>query len=138
MNKKRLKAIKFLANQLPPSAELVVYGEISSRNEIFVNDSGVEYEKPVRYKQKKDIFIPINHYKRLKKAYKRDEKNGVLKYIEWVDKNNLKNQKIFKDIEVERVNSQIMNIVKKGATNFWHNILIFMIAFATSFKTDKK
>ena len=82
--------------------------------------------------------MDIDHYSRLKNAYARNKELGLIEYIQWLDRNNKKLNQMFKDLELERVNSTLMKQIEKGAKGFWNNLIQFLLSFVMAFQSEKK
>lgn len=142
MKKKDLKALKKLAEQLPISKDLQKYSIAVQGYEI----SDQEYDPRVTPVQAEEWYIQgghfrlvdINHFDRMKKAYARKKEQGIIDYIEWVDANNKKLNELFENKEMERVNTHLMEIAKKGEKGFWNNLVNFLLAFIAVFQPTKK
>ena len=74
----------------------------------------------------------------LKNAFARDKEQGLVDYIEWVGQNNRRLNKLFKELELKDLDDNLKNVVKRGASNFWQNIINFLYAFYQSFVKTKK
>ena len=141
MKKKQIKALKQLAKQLPKSKQIVKKGflvdgsDVSSEEKL---NAEIPIYDDVTYKKQKHVLIEINHFNRLKSAYASNKEQGLFDYIEWLDRNNKRLNEMFEKAEFERVNSDIMNIVKKGVKGFWGNLIQFFLSFVLAFKTNEK
>ena len=141
MKKTKLKALKNLAKRLPDSKELVIIGTLIKGEDVSFNDK-IKAGKPIEndnwYKQKNTKLVDIDHYSRLKNAYARNKELGLIEYIHWLDRNNIKLNQMFKDLELERVNSTLMKQIEKGAKGFWTNLIQFLLSFVMAFQLEKK
>ena len=63
---------------------------------------------------------------------------GLIEYIQWLDRNNNKLNQMFKDLELERVNSTLMKQIEKGAKGFWTNLIQFLLSFVMAFQSEKE
>ena len=141
MKKTKLKALKNLAKRLPDSKELVIIGTLIKGEDVSFNDkikAGIPIENDNWYKKKNTKLVDIDHYSRLKSAYARNEELGLIEYIQWLDRNNKKLNQMFKDLELERVNSTLMKQIEKGAKGFWTNLIQFLLSFVMAFQSEKK
>ena len=141
MKKTKLKALKNLAKRLPDSKELVIIGTLIKGEDVSFNDkikAGIPIENDNWYKKKNTKLVDIDHYSRLKNAYARNKELGLIEYIQWLDRNNKKLNQMFKDLELERVNSALMKQIEKGAKGFWTNLIQFLLSFVMAFQSEKK
>ena len=141
MKKTKLKALKNLAKRLPDSKELVIIGTLIKGEDVSFNDkikAGIPIENDNWYKKKNTKLVDIDHYSRLKNAYARNKEIGLIEYIQWLDRNNKKLNQMFKDLELERVNSTLMKQIEKGAKGFWTNIIQFLLSFVMAFQSEKE
>ena len=120
MKKKYTKALKQFSLKLPLSYELIRVGKSIMGYEALKQNlaKDEEVESEVRYTYKSNEFVVINHYNRIKKAYSRNKEQGVTDYILWLNRNNKKLQEQFKDMELQQVDENILNIAAKGAKVF--------------------
>ena len=141
MKKTKLKALKNLAKRLPDSKELVIIGTLIKGEDVSFNDkikAGIPIENDNWYKKKNTKLVDIDHYSRLKNAYARNKEVGLIEYIQWLDRNNKKLNQMFKDLELERVNSTLMKQIEKGAKGFWTNLIQFLLSFVIAFQSKKE
>ena len=142
MKKNQLKALKKLAEQLPVTKELQKYSIAVQGFKINADEydpAVTPIEAEAWYKQGGHFrLVDVEHFNRLKKAYARNKEQGLIDYIEWVDRNNKKVNEMFEEMEMERVSAELMAIAKKGKGNFWSNLINFLFAFIAIFKPDKK
>jgi hypothetical protein len=141
MKKAHIKALKKLSEQLPLSKELQQYSMAVQGFEI----DPAEYDPAVHNVQPEEWYIQkghyrlveINHLNRLKKAYAKNKEQGIIEYIQWVDKNNEQLNQIFERKEMQRVERELMDLAAKGAGNFWSNLIKFLYAFIKTFIQPK-
>ena len=142
MKKKQHKNLKKLAEQLPVTKKLQKYSIAVQGFEINADEydpAVTPIEAEAWYKQGGPFrLVDVEHFNRLKKAYARNKEQGLIDYIEWVDRNNKKVNEMFEEMEMERVSAELMAIAKKGKGNFWSNLINFLFAFIAIFKPDKK
>lgn len=140
MKKKYTKAIKELAKRLPKSKELSVVGKSLMGYDVIRKNLAKdgEVDSDLRYTYKTRELIDINHFNRMKRAYSRSGEKGITEYIQWLDRNNKKLNEMFKDLKLEQVDSNILEIAKKGAKGFWNSILTFLMSFLIAFRTEKE
>lgn len=141
MKKSQLKGLKQLAEQLPKSVEIQVYSELKKGYEMTIEEierAKIPIEAEEYYKKSgSQRLVEIHHYDRLKKAYARNREKGLVDYIEWLDKHNLRMNELFEKLELQRVSDEIMEVAKKGEKGFWanlRNLLNFLFAFINTFK----
>jgi hypothetical protein len=100
MDKIPIKFLKELASKMPKSYSEAYYLKAKihydNRGNEFKNSFDlipqcspqiVSDRKEIYYEKDQKLF-PINHFRRLKKAYQFDGYEGVKKYMAWVDSNN--------------------------------------------------
>ena len=145
MNKKKLKAIKQLAQRLPHSVEVQKYYSIIQGKEFTIEQlaemrgKGVELEIEAEnwYRENKHKLVVINHYNRLKKAYSRNKEQGLIDYIQWLDRHNKQMNELFKELNLKGVENPILEIARRGVKAFWSNLINFLLAFLAVFQTKK-
>jgi len=138
MKKQQIKGLRQLAEQLPISKEIVKYSILKKGFELSEQEielSGIDIEAEKLY-LKKGLYriADVNHFNRLKKAFARNKEQGLIDYIEWVDRNNKKMNALFENMQLEEVSKEIMQVAQKGEKGFWHNLLNFLFAFLMIFK----
>lgn len=98
MKKELVKEIRNIAKKLPISyiegqkyskKEIVDLRERESKNNMF----GQTVEQSISKESefiivKGDTLFPVNHERRLKRAYEREGVQGIKNYYKWVDSNN--------------------------------------------------
>lgn len=144
VKKSKIKALRQLSKMLPPSVEY-------KNHTFYAKATALTSEQLKNVKKHHGIvnpnsyyggsfkgFIPINHLDRLKKAWNRNQEQGLVDYISWIDINNKKMNEKYEELKLQEVDKRIMNIVKKGAGGFWRRIVQFIMAFYYSFLSDKK
>jgi len=138
MKKKQIKGIKQLAEQLPISKELQTYSIIKNGWEFTQDEiakAKIDIEAERLYVKKGNYkIVDVNHFNRLKSAFARNKEQGLVDYIEWVDRNNRKMNQLFEKLNLQNVSEEIMGIQRKGAKGFWNNLVNFLMAFITIFK----
>lgn len=117
MKKKQLNGIRQLAEQLPLSKEIqkystVVQGYELTEQELDGTDINIEAEK-FYVKSGNYRIVDINHFNRLKKAFARSREQGLIDYIEWVDRNNKNMNAIFEKMKLQRVSDELLTVAKK-------------------------
>ena len=138
MKKKQVKGLRELSQHLPESKVIVKYSIVKKGWELSVEeldkcDFDVEAEK--LYIQKGHYKIEdVNHLNRLKKAFAKNKEQGIVDYIQWVDTNNRKMNELFKNLELERVKNELMQLKADG---FWSQLISFLFAFLAVFKIGK-
>ena len=144
MSKAKLKALKGLSNRLPKSYVLRRHGIVRDLSDLHkANDEGADLELPEltegnagdKYKIKRQVLEPVNHYRRLKRAFSKRGTQGVREYIIWLKHNNDKLSRQFSDIEP--VPDGLLQIARSKSGNFWEGLLAFLYAFLRSF-TNKE
>lgn len=137
MKKNQIKALKNLASQLPLSKEIQKYSIVQkgyefTQEEIERSEINIEAEKDYIKKGNYRI-VDINHFNRMKRAFARNKEQGLINYIEWVDRNNKKMNELFEKLKLQRVSDDIMKIAQQGEKGFWNNLLNFLYAFIAIF-----
>lgn len=127
MNKQILKKLRDIANRLPLTYEKgnkYTKGEIKDlrgkeikNTQFFQPGEGLIMmeTKPIPIIKKNQTLYPVNHYRRLKKAYEKDGANGVKEYYKWVDQNN---KKLNAEFETKLVTDVVANITKERIKEF--------------------
>jgi|688.fasta_scaffold901528_2 hypothetical protein len=136
MKKTQVRALTQLAKALPPSKEIQKYSILVKGEDIDFNDklkAQIPIEDEEWYKKKEFRIVDINHVNRLKNAFARNKEQGLMDYIEWVDMNNKRLNRVFKELELQEVDAKLMNTLKGGAKNFWSNLIRFLYAFIHTF-----
>jgi len=131
-----MKLMKLLASQLPETKRLAIVGEAVQGVDIPEDEfekSGIKGDPEKYYKKKVPKFQNVNHFKSLKKWYNRNGTKGVIEYVQWVDSNNKRLNKLADNLELERVNKKLMNVINKGVAKFWSNLIMFLMAFLQAF-----
>ena len=113
MKKAQIKALKKLAKMLPISIEHKENGQFvkgsalseSARQSAIENHGSIDSAK--YYGTEKRGFVEIDHVSRLKKAWSRNKEQGLVDYIQWVDLNNIKRNKIYKSLKLENVSKEL-------------------------------
>ena len=140
MKKPHLKAIKQLSQSLPKSVEVQKYSTLIKGEDIDLNEK-LKADFPIYeeewYKKKQYRLVEIDHYNRLKNAFSRNKEQGLMDYIEWVNINNKRMNKLFKELELKEVSDSLLNVVKQGSKNFWSNLIAFLFAFLHTFIKPK-
>lgn len=110
MKKSQTKALKHLANKLPQSFELIVVGSLVSGKLINEANKNEELNSGKFYRHRKRSLVPIDHFSRLKKAYARYKEQGIIDYIQWVNENNKRLNKLSDELKLEEVSEDVMDI----------------------------
>lgn len=131
MKKSKIKALKQLSQLLPESVTIniepmILKGWQLSEEEL-LNMKNVEAES--WYKKKQYKIVPVNHLTKLKRAYCSNKEQGLADYIEWVDVNNKRMNKIFSEMKLKEVDDELKEIARKGGEGFWSNIMAFLFSF---------
>lgn len=139
MKKKQVKALAELSKALPKSMELQKFSFAIQGSDIPIDiRTEQNLEEQTWYKKKDYRLVEVNHLNRLKNAFARDKEQGLVDYIEWVGVNNRKLNKLFADLNLKDLDDNLKNVVLRGASNFWQNIINFLYAFYQSFVKTKK
>jgi hypothetical protein len=146
MKKVKIKALSNLAQRLPESYVIVNNPSLIKGEEISLSEfaelraKGVEIpiEGDKWYKKANYKLEKIDHFNRLKNAYAKKKEQGILDYITWLDNHNKKLNEKFEDLRLAQVDEGILNVVKKGASSFWSNIIQFLAAFYHAFIKKEK
>lgn len=143
MNNKKIKALKALARQLPPSKQILKASEIVLGADIpeeSLATTELEINPKEYYKRNGYRVVHIDHYKRLKKAWNRAKEQGLADYIIWLDINIKRVNKIFEQLDqeqrLEEVDTELVKIAKGG--NFWQNLIKFLFSFVSVFGKKKE
>lgn len=98
MKKELVKEIRNIAKKLPLSyvegqkyskKEIIDLRERESKNSMFGQSVEQSISKESEYIiVKGETLFPINHERRLKRAYEREGVQGIKNYYKWVDSNN--------------------------------------------------
>ena len=153
MNKNRIKQVKALCSRLPVSYEQVYIGYKVKPHEVLRKiDDGLELPEgmtindidlnpDVRYRLTRSHIIQINHYKRIKKAYNRGKEKSVIEYLKWLKLNNLKMNKLFKELgeqdKISQWSSLLDDMIDSGVKGFWKTLAAFITSFLAIFGTSK-
>ena len=128
MKKEITKQLRELAEGMPYSLELVSKGrtlkgeELDLQEVIKLNERGEVVNDSAFYKKKELAFREIDHYNRLKEAYKQQGHKGITYYFAWLDDNNKRIEKI---LELSKQSIELKNIIKsKKALTLLQRILI--------------
>lgn len=141
MKKEKIKALKKLSEMLPASITLVTESHVALGYELpqHVLDTAtipIEAEKSYVYKNKK--VVEVNHLNRLKKAFARNKEKGLIDYIEWVDRNNARMNKLFEENKLRAVSDELKQVAKRGEKGFWSNLISFLFSFYSIFLSKSK
>jgi len=126
MNKQTLKRLKSFAEMLPPSWYEGKYydkrdvkdlrGKEIKNTQVFTGTNefdGIMLESSAeQIKVKGNTLYPINHKRRIKEAYIKSGRQGVIDYFKWVDTNNAAfnmkyDMKLISNILTEKVKASI-------------------------------
>jgi len=128
MKKNIAKQLRELSEGVPYSLELVSKGrtlkgaELDLQEVIKLNERGEVVNDDAIYKKKELAFREIDHYNRLKEAYKQQGHKGITLYFAWLDDNNRRVQKI---LDLSKQSIELKNIIKsKKVLTLWQRILI--------------
>ncbi len=98
MKKELVKEIRNIAKKLPLSyvegqkyskKEIIDLRERESKNSMFGQSVEQSISKESEYIiVKGETLFPVNHERRLKRAYEREGLQGIKNYYKWVDSNN--------------------------------------------------
>jgi len=98
MKKELVKEIRNIAKKLPLSyiegqkyskKEIIDLRERESKNNMFGQSVEQSISKESEYIiVKGETLFPVNHERRLKRAYEREGVQGIKNYYKWVDSNN--------------------------------------------------
>lgn len=98
MKKELVKEIRNIAKKLPLSyievqkyskKEIIDLRERESKNSMFGQSVEQSISKESEYIiVKGEALFPVNHERRLKRAYEREGVQGIKNYYKWVDSNN--------------------------------------------------
>ena len=83
MKKKQIKALKQLADTLPESYELI---------------------KNTRFSTERTLK-KINHLQKLKRSFVKKGNTGLVEYVEWLNRNNIRINKIYEKLKAENEDS---------------------------------
>lgn len=137
MKKKKIKALRFLAERLPESytVEMVgrkKLGEALTGEEINrLTDNGISVNAGQMYRFAEPQLTKIEHSRRLKRAYADKGEAGIIEYLTWLQLNNRRVAKILKKDYTE--DALILKLIKAGAGKFWSVLLMFFYSFARTF-----
>jgi hypothetical protein len=144
--KKHLKVLRIFASRLPKTYEVKLRTRYLKAyelpedefNKIFPRGidqrTGERVEPDTLLNQKVHKMIKINNYRRLKKEFWKDGELGLVRYAKWVNNNNIRLNKLYKDHKLEEVSPGIMRLVEDGPKGFIRRFLIFLKAFLISFQ----
>jgi len=136
MKKEKIKALKKLSEMLPQSITLVTESHVAlgyqlPEQVLATATIPIEAEKQYVYKNKK--VVEVNHLNRLKKAFARNKEQGLIDYIEWVDRNNQRMNELFEESKLKEVSQELKEVAKRGANGFWSNLISFLFSFYSIF-----
>lgn len=145
MKKSKSKALKQLANVLPPAyikRRHTEYGTLVELHDMVIKHSlkidlpkltedNANEMKSITY----DNMEILNHHRRLKKAYKKDGTEGVQKYLVWLKEHNENWIRNNNGMDVKEVDPSLYEIAKGKAGSFWNSLIMFLFAFAKTFLT---
>lgn len=148
MNKQRSKALKQLAEMLPPAYITRPHTETGRLSELYrLKDEGHQFtnELPPLTEENADQMFSIkyeamevlNHHKRLKRVWKQKGTKGIQEYLVWLKNHNEQFAKRMKDMEIEQLDPKLFEIAKMKVGSFWKSLIAFLVSFALFFKTDK-
>lgn len=146
MKKKYCKLLRQLAQKLPESYTIrqhtkhLYHSELPKKIKEKLK-SKLLYNPNEIFPLKEEHPFEINHYKRLKKAWKQDREKGLRNYIIWLDNHNQRllaeieeNKKVLaKKREIKQVPKELVEIAKNTSTNFWQLLINFFYSFLTIF-----
>lgn len=147
MKKRTAKALRLLADRLPPAYKQRSHterGRLADFHE-YVSTSGKEIPdlSPLT-EENADTIIGVkfpnlevlNHHRRLKKAYTENGEKGIQDYILWLTGHN--KRWAAKIGEVEQVDAGLLAIAKGKVSGFWSALVSFLFAFASVFGVKEK
>jgi len=140
MNKRKAKALKKLSQELPESFTIRAHSESVLGIDLIKEEQreGMEIELEQYYGVRKAVVFPINHYKKLKKAFIKDGTQGIIDYIVWLKAHNAKMNELLAEVDkIADIDSGILAVVGMGAKRFWFNLMNFMYAFFMNFRSHK-
>ena len=85
----------------------------------------------------------MNHFRGLKRAYRKKKEQGVIDYVKWVRIHNMALLKKYGNAEqnkrgVAELDEGLMNIINGGAKNLWKSLLAFMLSFYYAFIVNEE
>lgn len=147
MNKQKSKALKQLGRVLPDVLIARNHTEQATLSRMYqLIDEGRDIQGlPTLTELNKDeihsvtypAFDRVNHHKRLKAAWTKEGVKGVQKYIKWVGQYNLKFAEKYSSMQVDQVDSNLLEIAKSGISSFWKMLIAFLFGFVQFFQDDK-
>lgn len=141
MKKKHLKALKILSERLPVSYDYRKHSKYSFQGDLKGSQKakydGIFEDNEVMRIKGYQLF-KINHYKKLKSAYRNKAEQGIIDYINWLKEHNKFLSEKFEELDIQEINQNILDIVKKGASNFWANLIAFIYSFIKIFQNESK
>lgn len=136
MKKKNAKLMRALAARLPDTKRLSLRAKYTKGYDLTAEEREkltIPYNPKTMYKRNVHYLLPVNHYRILKKAWEKDKERGLMLHIKWVDDNNKRLNKMFKDHKMERVDDGLMKLTMGKPSGFWGNLAKFLMAFFASF-----
>ena len=156
MKKRKLVQLKVFCKTLPESWEVKKHSTyVDSADALRLHDktgmslpegvheptykdkSGKERKK--LFKHSRPVLQKINHYKRVKKAFVKNGEQGVIDYLIWLRNNNIRVNKLLKEVDqIKDFDQGLINIMKGGASAFWKNLMLFLYGFVKFFLSPEK
>lgn len=139
MKKRQLKAIRTLCKILPESYTEVSEGQYKFGYEMLREDIPIpemfqkHFDPDRMYPVRVNKLVKINHYRKIKKAYKSNGQQGIMDYMKWLDAHNAQLANKYQFKKIKRIDQRLLEIAMSSAEGFWQSIIMFITAFAASF-----
>lgn len=148
MKKARVKALKQLADMLPPAYITRPHTETGKLFELWKlkeqghNITGLpeltEENSDKMFQIKYEATEILNHHKRLKRVWKQKGTEGVQEYLKWLKQHNEYWAKKMTDLKIEQLDPKLYEIAQMKVNSFWKALITFLVSFFTIFQQQKE